>query len=108
MRIALLQTAQRRRGAADAAIAGLRVVLEGNAAREAARMPEQNGIRRPKPDGLCGKAWKIFDDVSAKNGSPASIAVPPTRWPAFLSISALPIAREPAPDLLPFGPPAAC
>ena len=36
-------------------------------------MPEQNGIRRPKPDGLCGKAWAIFDEISAKNGSPASI-----------------------------------
>jgi len=44
------------------------------AAREAARQPEQNGIRRPKPDGLCGQAWAIFDEVSAKNGSPASIA----------------------------------
>jgi len=36
-------------------------------------MPEQNGIRRPKPDTLCGKAWGIFDTVSAKNGAPASI-----------------------------------
>lgn len=46
---------------------------EAAAAREAARMPEQNGIRRPKPDGLCGKAWAIFDNISAKNGAPASI-----------------------------------
>ena len=36
-------------------------------------MPEQNGIRRPKPDTLCGKAWGIFDSVSQKNGAPASI-----------------------------------
>lgn len=38
-----------------------------------AQQPEQNGIRRPKPDTLCGKAWAIFDSVSAKNGAPASI-----------------------------------
>lgn len=43
------------------------------AAKEANKMPEQNGIRRPKPDGLCGQAWDIFDKVSAKNGQPASI-----------------------------------
>lgn len=43
------------------------------AEREANRMPEQNGIRRPKPEGLCGQAWAIFDSVSAKNGAPASI-----------------------------------
>jgi hypothetical protein len=35
--------------------------------------PEHNGIRRPKPDTLCGKAWVIFDSVSQKNGYPASI-----------------------------------
>jgi membrane protein involved in colicin uptake len=46
---------------------------EAKAAREANRMPEQNGIRRPKPDTLCGKAWGIFDSVSQKNGAPASI-----------------------------------
>lgn len=47
--------------------------LDAKAAREANRMPEQNGIRRPKPDTLCGKAWGIFDSVSQKNGAPASI-----------------------------------
>ncbi len=44
------------------------------AAKEANRQPEQNGVRRPKPDGQCGKAWAIFDSVSQKNGAPASIA----------------------------------
>lgn len=47
--------------------------IDAKAAREATRMPEQNGIRRPKPDTLCGKAWGIFDNVSSKNGAPASI-----------------------------------
>ena len=46
---------------------------DAKAARESNRMPEQNGIRRPKPDTLCGKAWGIFDQVSGKNGAPASI-----------------------------------
>ena len=43
------------------------------AAKAATKMPEQNGVRRPKPDTLCGKAWAIFDNVSTKNGAPASI-----------------------------------
>lgn len=36
-------------------------------------MPEANGVRRPKPETLCGQAWAVFDEVSAKNGAPASI-----------------------------------
>lgn len=44
------------------------------AAKEAARMPEQNGVRRPKPDGLCGKAWAVFDEVSTSLGQAAPIA----------------------------------
>jgi histidinol dehydrogenase len=44
------------------------------AAREANRMPKQNGIRHPKPNTMCGKSWKILDDISAKNGAPASIS----------------------------------
>lgn len=43
------------------------------AAKEANKMPEQNGIRHPKPDTLCGKAWAIFDKLSQKNGAPCSI-----------------------------------
>ena len=46
---------------------------DAEAAKAASKMPEQNGVRRPKPETLCGKAWSIFDSVSAKNGSPASI-----------------------------------
>lgn len=44
------------------------------AEKEANRQPEQNGVRRPKPEGLCGRAWAIFDDITAKTGSPATIA----------------------------------
>lgn len=43
------------------------------AAKGANKMPESNGVRRPKPETLCGKAWAVFDEVSQKNGAPASI-----------------------------------
>lgn len=43
------------------------------AAKEANKMPEANGVRRPKPETLCGQAWAVFDEVSQKNGAPASI-----------------------------------
>ena len=43
------------------------------AAKESNKMPESNGVRRPKPETLCGQAWAIFDEVSQKNGAPASI-----------------------------------
>ena len=66
-------TEAREKAKADAQAERERKKAEAQAAREAARMPEQNGIRRPKPDGLCGKAWQIFDDISARNGAPASI-----------------------------------
>ena len=46
------------------------------------QQPEQNGVRRPKPDTRCGRAWEIFDSISNSNGSPISIG------------EALKIARE--------------
>lgn len=45
------------------------------AEREANRMPEQNGIRRPKPQTLCGKVWTIADEVSAELGQPAPVSI---------------------------------
>jgi hypothetical protein len=49
------------------------------AAKEAAKpakvqMPEQNGVRRPKPEGLCGQAWTLADDLSRQLGQPVPIA----------------------------------
>lgn len=44
------------------------------AEREANRMPEQNGIRRPKPDTKCGRVWTLADELSAKFGQPTPIA----------------------------------
>ena len=44
------------------------------AKREAERMPEQNGVRRPKPKTLCGEVWAIADKLSANLGQPVPIA----------------------------------
>ncbi len=44
------------------------------AAKLAAKQPEQHGITRPKPDTITGKAWAIFDKLSADTGAPATIA----------------------------------
>ena len=45
------------------------------AEREANRMPEQNGIRRPKPNTLCGRVWSLADEKSAELKQPVPIAV---------------------------------
>ena len=66
--------AAKEKAKADAAAAKEKAKADALAAKEATKQPEQNGVRRPKPDTLCGKAWAIFDSVSTKNGSPASIA----------------------------------
>lgn len=38
------------------------------------KMPEQNGVRRPKPNTACGKVWELCDKLSAKLGSPTPVA----------------------------------
>lgn len=43
------------------------------AAKEASRMPAANDVRRPKPEGLCGKVWEHADRLSAALGQPVSI-----------------------------------
>ncbi len=48
--------------------------LDAKAAKEANKMPEQNGVRRPKPEGLCGRAWALADKLSADLGSPVPVA----------------------------------
>lgn len=48
--------------------------LDGKAAKEASRQPEQNGIRRPGPDGLCGQVWTLADTLSASLGQAVPIA----------------------------------
>ena len=48
--------------------------IDAKAAKEAARQPEQNGIRRPDPDGLCGQVWALADSLSASLGQAVPIA----------------------------------
>jgi chromosome segregation ATPase len=43
------------------------------AEREANRMPEQNGIRRPRPATKCGRVWELADSLSTE-AQPVSIA----------------------------------
>jgi hypothetical protein len=38
------------------------------------QMPESNGVRRPKPEGMCGKAWAAMDELSRNLGQPVPIA----------------------------------
>jgi hypothetical protein len=44
------------------------------AAKEASKQPEQNGVRRPKPNTTCGKCWEVYDRLSNERGQPAAIA----------------------------------
>lgn len=43
------------------------------AAKLANKLPEQNGIRRPKADTITGKLWGLFDKLSQDSGAPATI-----------------------------------
>lgn len=38
---------------------------------KAPKMPEQNGVRRPKPGTATGRVWEIADEVSEAKGAPA-------------------------------------
>jgi multidrug efflux pump subunit AcrA (membrane-fusion protein) len=47
---------------------------DAKAAKEASRQPEQNGIRRPGPEGLCGQVWGLADSLSQQLGQAVPIA----------------------------------
>ena len=47
---------------------------EKDAANASVKMPEQNGIRRPKPETETGKVWGLADSISASLGQPTPIA----------------------------------
>ena len=90
---------------------------EKEAAKAAVKMPEQNSIRRPKPDTETGKVWGLADSISASLGQPTPIAnllaagqeqglndstirTQYARWRAFHGITgrvALPVAVPVAP-----------
>lgn len=46
---------------------------EAKAAREANRRPQQNGVRRPKPETLCGQVWGLADSLSETLGQPVPV-----------------------------------
>lgn len=45
-----------------------------DAAKASTKMPEQNGVRRPKAEGACGKVWALADQLSGQLGQPVPIA----------------------------------
>lgn len=107
-----------------------RKVAEKLAQKEAAaqakvvnKMPEQNGVRRPKPDTICGRNWETYDQISIKNGSPctikealevlgargvneSTIRTQYAHWRKFNGIVGRVVAPIPVPPLPPEAPPA--
>ena len=49
-------------------------IADAKAAKLSQRQPEQNGIRRPGPSGLCGRVWGLADTLSAALNQPVPIA----------------------------------
>jgi colicin import membrane protein len=47
---------------------------EKDAIKLANKMPTQNGITRPKPEGKTGKAWALMDKMSAEKRAPVAIS----------------------------------
>jgi hypothetical protein len=47
---------------------------EAEKAAKKTAMPEQNGVKRPKPGGVCAAVWDIADAISADLKQPAPIA----------------------------------
>jgi hypothetical protein len=42
-------------------------------AKKVEKQPEANGVRRPRPDSLCGQAWAVMDEVTLRTGEMAQI-----------------------------------
>lgn len=58
----------------DEKAAKIKAKEDAKAAKLAAKQPEQNGVRRPGPEGKCGKAWALMDSMSAQLGAPVAVA----------------------------------
>lgn len=72
---AKLQAVEDAKAAKEAAKAAkAQAKLDAKAAKDAQRQPEQNGVRRPGPDGQCGKVWALADTLSAEMGQAVPIA----------------------------------
>lgn len=65
--------AQAEQAKAEKKAAKEKAKADKEAAKAANKMPEQNGVRRPKPGTKCGLAWAIFDELSAATGAPTAI-----------------------------------
>ncbi len=77
------------------------VVVEAPAPEDVVTTIEQNGIKRPRADTLCGRVFKVLDDLraagvepTAKNAaaafegvaiSPATIRTQTQRWRKYIS-----------------------
>jgi hypothetical protein len=67
--------AEEKKARREAAIAAKNELKAAKMAeKEKTKQPEQNGIRRPKPEGECGKAWALFDRLSQAKGAPVAAA----------------------------------
>lgn len=47
---------------------------QAEATKAASKMEQKNGVRRPKPDTICGRNWATYDEIALKNGGSCSIA----------------------------------
>lgn len=91
------------------------------AEREANKMPEQNGIRHPKPGGKCAAVWDIADGLRATNDevpamsdvievvkerglSEGNARTEYARWRTFHGIA--PVGRKKKEEAVPPAPPA--
>lgn len=52
----------------------IRKAAEAEAKKAASQMPEQNGVRRPRPDSLCGQAWALMDECSSRLQQPVPVS----------------------------------
>lgn len=52
----------------------VRKAAEAEAKKAASQMPEQNGVRRPRPDSLCGQAWALMDECSSRLQQPVPVS----------------------------------
>lgn len=60
--------------AAEKARLKAEAAAQAGTAKVKVAQPQNNGITRPRPEGLCGKVWAIADAMSAAIGGPVSIS----------------------------------
>jgi len=74
-KIDITQTPEFKEALAFALSQRVPVITKAKAAKTP-RVPrlEQNGIKRPKADSICGQIWNTLDTITANQKSPATIA----------------------------------